>query len=74
MSFTLSLVVADTPIGSRAHDWRLLRQTSIRSGTLLEMGKGFHAVHGVLGRDLGELVMDACRRRVSLTHTRTYSR
>ncbi|KAH0542841.1 hypothetical protein FGG08_002795 [Glutinoglossum americanum] len=40
-----------------------VEQTSIQSGTLLEMGKGFHAAHGVLGRDLGELVMEACRRR-----------
>ncbi|KAK3076801.1 hypothetical protein LTS18_012023, partial [Coniosporium uncinatum] len=40
-----------------------IEQTSIRSGNLLEMGKGFNATHGVKGQDLGELIMSACRAR-----------
>ncbi|KAI9756117.1 MAG: 18S rRNA maturation protein [Chaenotheca gracillima] len=40
-----------------------IEQTSIRSGTLLGMGKGFYAAHGVLGQDLGDLIMQACQRR-----------
>ncbi|KAI9766417.1 MAG: hypothetical protein M1840_006523 [Geoglossum simile] len=40
-----------------------VEQTSIRSGNLLKMGKGFHAADDVLGRDLGELIMEACQRR-----------
>ncbi|EON64680.1 hypothetical protein W97_03913 [Coniosporium apollinis CBS 100218] len=38
-----------------------VEETSIRSGRLLDMGKGFNATMGVLGDDLGELVMRACR-------------
>ncbi|KAI9661177.1 MAG: hypothetical protein M1821_009504 [Bathelium mastoideum] len=37
-----------------------IEQTSIRSGTLLQMGKGFCATHGVQGSDLGDLIMQAC--------------
>ncbi len=40
------------------------RETSIHSGRLLDMGKGFSATMGVLGEDLGELVMRACRAKV----------
>ena len=36
------------------------------SGLLLEMGKGFHASVGVIGKDIGELVNSACRRKVCL--------
>ncbi|KAF2236741.1 actin-like ATPase domain-containing protein [Viridothelium virens] len=37
-----------------------IEQTSIRSGTLLQMGKGFCATHGVQGSDLADLIMQAC--------------
>ena len=41
--------------------------TSRKSGALLGMmGKGFNASRGILGQDLGELIMRACRRKVSL--------
>lgn len=40
-----------------------LEQTSTRSGSLLAMGKGFCATHGVEGHDLCELVMQSCRER-----------
>ncbi|KAH0558516.1 hypothetical protein GP486_004824 [Trichoglossum hirsutum] len=55
--------VGDTPLPTGLAWSFPVEQTSIRSGMLLDMGKGFRAAHGVLGRDLGELVMDACRRR-----------
>jgi hypothetical protein len=42
-------------------------QTSIRSGRLLEMGKGFAAASGVLGQNLGDLITNACKKRVSST-------
>lgn len=41
------------------------RQTSLRSGLLQEMGKGFLAAYGLIGQDLGDLLQDACKRRVS---------
>lgn len=41
------------------------RQTSIRSGMLLAMGKDFCATEGVLGRDLGDLIMESCNKLVS---------
>jgi hypothetical protein len=40
------------------------RQTSVRSGTLIDMGKGFCAPIGVKGQDIGELIMRACRKKV----------
>ncbi|KAL0265219.1 N-acetylglucosamine kinase 1 [Diplodia seriata] len=40
-----------------------VEQTSIRSGVLLDMGKGFRATNGVHRRDLGDLIMQACQRR-----------
>ncbi|KAF2453365.1 hypothetical protein BDY21DRAFT_374931 [Lineolata rhizophorae] len=40
-----------------------VEQTSIRNAMLLEMGKGFRATPGLLGHDLGDLVMQACRRQ-----------
>jgi hexokinase len=43
------------------------RQTSIRSGILLEMGKGFSASEGILGDDISKLIERSCRKRVSLT-------
>ena len=48
---------------------QFFRQTSIRSGMLLEMGKGFRATEGTLGQDLSELIMRPCRSRVSITST-----
>jgi hexokinase len=39
------------------------RQTSLRSGLLLGMGKGFQAAHGLLGKDLGDLIQDSCSRK-----------
>ncbi|KAF2672963.1 actin-like ATPase domain-containing protein [Microthyrium microscopicum] len=40
-----------------------LEETSIRTGRLLAMGKGFSATHGVAGTDLTELIMRACSRK-----------
>ncbi|KAH8665821.1 hypothetical protein BGZ60DRAFT_56510 [Tricladium varicosporioides] len=40
-----------------------IEQTSLRSGLLQGMGKGFLAAHGLLGQDLGDLIQDACSRR-----------
>ena len=58
MSMILSLhigITADTDY----------RQTSVRSGRILSMGKGFRCSETVLGRDLGEVLTQACRRAVS---------
>ncbi|KAI9823055.1 MAG: hypothetical protein M1832_002709 [Thelocarpon impressellum] len=40
-----------------------VEQTSTRTGTVLGMGKGFHGCRAMLGQDLRELTMRACRRR-----------
>ena len=40
-------------------------QTSMRTGGLLGMGKGFACSSSILGQDLGEVLEQACRRRVS---------
>lgn len=40
-----------------------LRQTSLRSGRLQGMGKGFLASQELLGQDLGDLIQDACSKR-----------
>ncbi|TAQ83264.1 hypothetical protein B7494_g8413 [Chlorociboria aeruginascens] len=40
-----------------------IEQTSLRSGLLQGMGKGFLAVHGLLGKDLGDLIQDSCSRK-----------
>ncbi|GAB7363438.1 hypothetical protein MBLNU230_g3712t1 [Neophaeotheca triangularis] len=40
-----------------------LEQTSQRSGKILPMGKGFRATDGVEGEDLGELIMESCKRQ-----------
>ena len=42
------------------------RQTSARTGKLLSMGKGFQASHGVLGLEIGDLIMLACQKKVCL--------
>lgn len=39
-------------------------QTSIRSGNVLGMGKGFHCSKLVHGHDLGEIIEQACQRAV----------
>ena len=38
------------------------RQTSLRSGRLQEMGKGFLAAYGLIGCDLGDLIQESCSR------------
>ncbi len=43
-----------------------LEQTSTRSAALLGMGKGFLAADDVLGQDLGDLIMRACKRWVAI--------
>jgi len=40
-----------------------IEQTSLRSGLLQGMGKGFLAADGLLGQDLGDLIQDSCSRR-----------
>jgi hexokinase len=49
---------------SMAMSWSFpIEQTSTRSGSILTMGKGFRATHGVEGQDLYELLMDSCKQR-----------
>jgi hypothetical protein len=38
----------------------------VRSGAMLEMGKGFRADKGVVGVDVAELIVQACQKRVCL--------
>ncbi|KAL1844882.1 hypothetical protein VTK73DRAFT_1578 [Phialemonium thermophilum] len=38
-----------------------IEQTSIRSGRLHDMGKGFLAAEGLLGQDLGDIIESACQ-------------
>ncbi|KAK2759305.1 hypothetical protein FQN54_002783 [Arachnomyces sp. PD_36] len=38
-------------------------QTSIRSGLMIGMGKGFMCSNGTVGMDLGQLIAEACQRR-----------
>jgi hexokinase len=40
-----------------------IEQTSLRGGKIQGMGKGFHSSHTVIGQDLGNLIVAACRRR-----------
>ncbi|KAF2196250.1 actin-like ATPase domain-containing protein [Delitschia confertaspora ATCC 74209] len=40
-----------------------VEQTSIRSGNILTMGKGFRATDGTFGQDLSDLIMASCKRR-----------
>ncbi|EEH38915.1 hexokinase-1 [Paracoccidioides lutzii Pb01] len=52
---------APLPIGL---SWSFpIEQTSIRSGRVISMGKGFLCSDGTVGDDLSELIMDACRER-----------
>ncbi|KAL2218023.1 putative hexokinase [Thermoascus aurantiacus ATCC 26904] len=38
-------------------------QTSIRSGLVIHMGKGFLCSNGTVGQELGDLIIKACRKR-----------
>lgn len=40
-----------------------VEQTSMSTGTMLGMGKGFSATIGTVGQELGELIMQSCRKR-----------
>jgi hexokinase len=40
-----------------------IEQTSLRGWKIQGMGKGFHTSHTVIGQDLGDLIVAACRRR-----------
>ncbi|EEP76786.1 conserved hypothetical protein [Uncinocarpus reesii 1704] len=40
-----------------------IEQTSIRSGNVIAMGKGFRCSDGTVGDDLRELIMEACQKR-----------
>ncbi|KAG0649611.1 Hexokinase I [Hyphodiscus hymeniophilus] len=58
-----SYAMSDEPL-SMGMSWSFpIQQTSLRSGLLLGMGKGFLSAHGLLGQDLGDLIQDACSRR-----------
>ncbi|KAA8577341.1 hypothetical protein EYC84_007304 [Monilinia fructicola] len=37
-----------------------IEQTSLRGGLLMEMGKGFCAADGLVGKDLGDLIENSC--------------
>lgn len=50
------------PRGQTVSADNLSRQTSLRSGLLQEMGKGFLAAHGLIGCDLGDILQDSCSR------------
>ncbi|KAJ5641002.1 Hexokinase-1 [Penicillium herquei] len=38
-------------------------QTSMSSGLVIHMGKGFHCSNGTVGQELGQLLIDSCRKR-----------
>ncbi|KAJ5902326.1 Hexokinase-1 [Penicillium taxi] len=38
-------------------------QTSISSGLVIHMGKGFHCSNGTVGQELGQLLIESCRKR-----------
>ena len=38
-------------------------QTSVSSGLVIHMGKGFHCSNGTVGQELGQLLIDSCRKR-----------
>ena len=42
-------------------------QTSIRSGNVLGMGKGFHCSEYLIGRDLGDIITKAFQSAVLLS-------
>jgi hexokinase len=43
-----------------------IEHTSLRSGRIQAMGKGFRAMEGLLGADLADVLQGACDRRVSI--------
>ncbi|KAF3484247.1 hexokinase-1 [Arthroderma uncinatum] len=54
---------ASTPL-SMGLSWSFpIDQTSIRSGLVISMGKGFLCSNGTVGDDLSELIMAACHKR-----------
>ncbi len=62
-SFPIESVTVRTPNG-HGHTLTLSSQTSIRSGNVLGMGKGFLCSDAVIGDDLGDVICQACRRAV----------
>ncbi|PWY77183.1 hexokinase [Aspergillus sclerotioniger CBS 115572] len=40
-----------------------IEQTSISSGLVIHMGKGFHCSNGTVGQELGDLIVQSCRER-----------
>ncbi|KAJ5180472.1 Hexokinase-1 [Penicillium capsulatum] len=40
-----------------------IEQTSMGSGNVIHMGKGFMCSNGTLGQELGQLIIDSCRKR-----------
>lgn len=38
-------------------------QTSVSSGLVIHMGKGFHCSNGTVGQELGHLLIESCRKR-----------
>ncbi|KAJ5204172.1 Hexokinase-1 [Penicillium cinerascens] len=38
-------------------------QTSVSSGLVIHMGKGFHCSNGTVGQELGQLLIDSCEKR-----------
>jgi len=38
-------------------------QTSVSSGLVIHMGKGFHCSNGTVGQELGQLLIDSCKKR-----------
>ncbi|KAK0122708.1 hypothetical protein ONS96_009743 [Cadophora gregata f. sp. sojae] len=58
-----SLEISEAPL-SMGLAWSFpIEQTSLRSGLLQGMGKGFLAAHGLLGQDLGDLIQSSCSKR-----------
>ncbi|OJK05353.1 hypothetical protein ASPACDRAFT_20573 [Aspergillus aculeatus ATCC 16872] len=53
----------DTPL-SMGLSWSFpIEQTSISSGLVIHMGKGFHCSNGTVGQELGNLIFQSCRAR-----------
>lgn len=52
---------APLPIGL---SWSFpIDQTSVSSGLVIHMGKGFHCSNGTVGQELGQLLIESCRKR-----------
>ncbi|PYH43423.1 putative hexokinase [Aspergillus saccharolyticus JOP 1030-1] len=53
----------DSPL-SMGLSWSFpIEQTSINSGLVIHMGKGFHCSNGTVGQELGNLIVQSCRTR-----------